>query len=61
MQYFRRPAILPNLLKMLKKLPGNNEILVNDDSASELNTFKVRTVQLLHTVDTACSSRVGVV
>eukprot|EP00873_Tetraselmis_striata_P003378 jgi/Tetstr1/423642/TSEL_014278.t1 len=50
MQYFRRPAILPKLLRGLRQLPGNNEILINDDSASELNTFKIHLANTRHTV-----------
>uniref|UniRef100_A0A061R4F3 Uncharacterized protein n=1 Tax=Tetraselmis sp. GSL018 TaxID=582737 RepID=A0A061R4F3_9CHLO len=41
-QYFRRPSILPHLLKRLKAVPGKKEILINDDSASDMGLFQAR-------------------
>lgn len=40
-QYFKRPSILSKLLGRLKALPGTKEILINNDSASEVPVFLV--------------------
>mmetsp|Transcript_30274 Transcript_30274/g.85562 ORF Transcript_30274/g.85562 Transcript_30274/m.85562 type:complete len:690 (-) Transcript_30274:1615-3684(-) len=49
-QYFKRPNILQQLLKRLRALPGKMEIMINNDSASELKVFLTKLAGVRHTV-----------